>query len=105
MAGVRRKAESRGVLRVTTNRLFEQSQRLAHVPLRGKKHRKGAQIEVVGTEIARWAARRAGGFGGLQRRLDDPSNGGRDLVLQVEHIFERAVEAVGPDMGVGFGLD
>jgi hypothetical protein len=44
MATERRESKSWGVLRVITNRLLEQSQRLPHVPLRGKKHRKGAQI-------------------------------------------------------------
>ena len=28
-----------------------------------------------------------------------------DLVLQLEHVFERAVEAVGPEMRAGFGID
>src|ERR1700758_532968 len=27
------------------------------------------------------------------------------FILQIEHIFERAVEAVGPEMRAGFGLD
>src|ERR1700731_3618988 len=97
-------AESRAVLRVTTNRLFEQSQRLSYLPVGGRIHRKGAQIGVVGGEIARRAAGRRGGFGGLQRWLDDPGNRSRDLVLEVEHIFERAVEMVGPEMCPGFGL-
>src|SRR6516162_7858092 len=98
MATERRETESRAELRVTTNRLFEQRQRLSPPPLRGIIDRKGAQIEVVGAEIARRAAGRASGFYGLQRRLDDTGNGIGDLLLQVEHIFERAVEAIGPEM-------
>jgi len=36
------------------------------------------------------------GLGRLQRRLDDAGDADRDLRLQFEHVFERAVEAVGP---------
>jgi hypothetical protein len=44
-------------------------------------------------------------FGGLQRRLDDPGDGGGNLVLQVEHVFQGAVEAVGPEMRADFRVD
>ena len=44
-------------------------------------------------------------LGGFQRRLDDPRDADRHLVLEIEHVFERAVEAVGPEMRAGRGID
>ena len=44
--------------------------------------------------VGRSAERRD--LGGLQCRLDDPGDADRDLVLKFEHVFQRAVEAVGP---------
>jgi hypothetical protein len=46
-----------------------------------------------------------GNFGGLQSRLDEPGDADRHLVLKVEHVFERAVEAVGPEMRAGRRVD
>ena len=54
------------------------------------------QIEVVCGQIACRAVGRPRGLGRLQRRLDDAGDADRDLRLQFEHVFERAVEAVGP---------
>ena len=44
-------------------------------------------------------------LGGLQRRLDHPPDTESDLVLQIEHIFQRAVETIGPQMRAGLGVD
>jgi hypothetical protein len=87
-------------MRVVGKRLLKQRQRLPHAV--GIVHRKGAQIEVVGAEIACPATSRAGGLGRLQCRLDDPRDARRHLILQIENIFERAVKAVGPEMLTGF---
>ena len=57
-----------------------------------------AQVEVIGGKIAGWAVGRAGGFGGLRRRFDDPGAGRGHLVLKVENVGERAVKPVGPEM-------
>src|SRR6266849_3114034 len=59
----------------------------------------------MGGEVVRWAVGRTEGFGGLQCRLDDAGDARRHLVLEVEDIFERAVEAVGPEMRAGFSFD
>jgi len=45
--------------------------------------------------------RGAGRLGGLQCRLDDPGDADRDLVLQLEHLLKRAVEALSPQMRAG----
>src|SRR6516165_5744408 len=96
-AALRRRAKGGPILRVAGNRRLEQYQNLPDLPLmRAKKHRVGAQIEVVGGQIAGWAAGRPRGLGRLQCRLDDTGNADRDLLLQFEDLFERAVEAVGP---------
>jgi len=74
--------------------------------LRGHpEHRIGAQVEVVGGQIGCRSAARASGFSCLQGWLDDTRDAGGDLVLQVEHVFERAVEAVGPEMRAASGVD
>src|ERR1700732_581817 len=44
-------------------------------------------------------------FSGLQRRLDDPGDTRCDLVLQVENVFERTVEPIGPEMCAIEGFD
>jgi len=90
-------------MRVTGNRIRKQRQRLPHAV--GRVQRVSTQIEVVGAEITCPTARRAGGLGRLQSRLDDPRYARRHLVLQIENIFARAVEAVGPEMRAGFRLD
>jgi hypothetical protein len=41
-------------------------------------------------------------FTGLQGRLYDAGDADRNLVLQIEHIFERAIEAVDPKMCARF---
>src|SRR5262249_44878132 len=66
------------------------------LPCRRQGHRIAAQIEVVGAQIGNRAAGRTGGLGGLQRRLDDGGDARRHLILKLEDIFERAVEAVDP---------
>ena len=35
----------------------------------------------------------------------NPGDADRDLVLQFEHVFDQAIEAVGPEVRAGFGLD
>ena len=64
-----------------------------------------AEIEVVSGEVVGWPCGRPADFGRLQGRLDDAGAGDRNLVLQIEDIFERAVEAVGPEMRTRFRLD
>ena len=63
------------------------------------------QIKVVGSQVIGWEAGRPRGLGGLQCRLNHPGNADRYLVLKLEHIFERAVKAIGPEMGPGSGVD
>src|SRR5215471_7700280 len=41
----------------------------------------------------------------MQRRFDDAGDTDRHLVLQLENIFERAVEVVCPEMRAALGLD
>ena len=40
-----------------------------------------------------------------QLRLQGASNPGGDLVLHDKEVTDVAVEALGPDLGVGFGID
>ena len=63
-----------------------------------RKVRQGAEEEIVGGKVV---CRPAGGtcdFGGLQCRLDHAGDTERHLVLKLKHVFERSVEAVGPQM-------
>jgi hypothetical protein len=64
-----------------------------------------AEIEIVCGKIGRRAIGRARGFGGLQCRLDNPGDADRDLVLQLKHVFKRAVEAVRTEVRAGRGID
>ena len=41
----------------------------------------------------------------LQARLDDADDALGDLILKLENVVQRAVEAVGPEMRAGFGFD
>jgi hypothetical protein len=73
-------------------------ERLRESRCRRQDHRVDAQIEVVGGKVARGTAGRTRGLGGLQGRLDDAGDAHRHFVLKFENVFERAVEAVGPEM-------
>ena len=64
----------------------------------GKGIMPGAQVEVVRGEIVCGSAHRSRGFDSLQRRFDGARDARGHLVLKFENIFERAVEAVGPNM-------
>jgi hypothetical protein len=55
-----------------------------------------SQIEIVSREIIGRTLARTTNLGALQSRLDNGGYARSDLVLQFEHIFERAVEAIGP---------
>jgi hypothetical protein len=91
---------------IDRDRLLEQSQSLANPVFRvWKEDRKRAQVEVVGAEVGGQPRGGAAHLGRLQCRLDDPGDADRDPVLQFEHVFERAVEAVGPEMRTGQGID
>src|ERR1700730_7470144 len=72
---------------------------------RGQDHRIGAQVQVVGGEIACWSPGRTSSLGRLHGWLDDSGDPDCDLILQVENIFQGAVETVGPEMRAGFRLD
>src|SRR5580704_1912899 len=67
--------------------------------------RKRAQIEIVGRDVVHRTGSRAADFSGLQCRLDNPGDVDRHLVLEVENVFQSAVETVSPEVGARFGLD
>jgi hypothetical protein len=84
---------------IDRDRLLEQSQSLENPLFRYReKDCKCAQVQVVGGKIVGRAVSRMSALGGLQCRLDDAGDARCHLVLKVEDIFERAVEAVGPEM-------
>ena len=93
-------------MRIDRDCLLEQRQSLED-PLScyREEGRKRAQVEVVGGEVGGWARGGATHLGDLQCRLDDAGDADRDPVLQLEDIFERAIEAVGPEMRTGQGID
>jgi len=64
-----------------------------------------AQAKIVSGQIAGRLPGHATDLACLQRRLDDSGNVGRDLILKLEHVFERTVEPVGPQMRAGLRLD
>ena len=91
--------QCRSVTRIERDRLLEQSQGLDDPLFRYRKEdRKRAQVEIVGGEIARRPRGGAAHLGGLQCRLDHAGDAESDLILKLEHIFDQAVETVGPEM-------
>ena len=98
----RRPGECRPVMPIDRDRLLEQSESLEN-PLfcYRKEGRKRAQVEIVGAEVGRRPRGGAAHLRRLQCRLDHPGDADRDLVLKFEDIFQRAVEAVSPEMRAG----
>src|SRR5205823_2295015 len=95
----RRPGESRPIMPIDRDCLLEQSQSLDHPLFRyWKEDRKRTQVEIVGAEVGRRPRGGAAHLGGLQGRLDHAGDAERYLVLKLEYIFHRAVEAVGPQM-------
>ena len=95
-----------GKIGLQLDRLAEQRQRLVRI-LRHRSDSVGqsAQIEVIGIEAVGPLASRAVDLALPERRLDDTGDIDGDLVLKLENVFERAVEAVGPEMRAGCRVD
>src|SRR5215813_8933688 len=103
---LRRQGQGETIARIASNRSPEQFQRLDRLVLfPGVIAWQGTQVEIVCGQIERWPLCRAADFGRLQRRLDDTGNARSHLVLEVEDVFERAIEAVGPEMRVSESID
>src|SRR5262249_9021227 len=60
-----------------------------------------SQVEIVGREIFSRALARTTNLGALQSRLDNGGYAPSDLVLKIEHIFERPLQAGRPEMPSG----
>jgi hypothetical protein len=67
--------------------------------------RQRAQVEVIGAEAFGRLAAGALDLRLPQARFDRANDARGNLVLKLEDIVERAVEAVGPDMGAGRRVD
>src|SRR5207248_10073379 len=91
---------------IDRDRLFEQSEGLEN-PLSCYwiEGRERAQVEIVRGEVGRRPRGGSAHLGGLQCRFDDSGNADGDFVLKLEHDFDRAVEAVGPEMSAGRHVD
>ena len=94
------------IIGLQLDRLADQGQRFVRI-LRhpGESVGQGAQIEIIGIEAVRPFAPRAFDLGLAERRLDDTGDANRDLVLKLEDVFERTVEAVGPEMRAAERVD
>src|SRR5262249_40238267 len=100
----RGEGERKSVTGIALDRLFKQMERGGDLPCR-QGHRISAQIEVISSEVAGRAMGRARRFSSLQCRLDDPGDTRSHLVLKLEYVFQRAVEAVGPEMHAACRVD
>jgi len=104
--GVRRPGQRWPITSIDRDRLLKQSQRLKDSLFRyWKETRKRAQIEIIGAEVGRRPRGGSVNFGRLQCRLDDAGDTDGDFVLKFEHVFERAIEAVGPEMRSSLGVN
>ena len=90
-------SKSKAIARLAGNRLSKQVERSRDMFLLvAGRDRAGAQVKVVGGEIAGRPLDREADLGGSQRGLDDPGDAGRNLVLKIEDVVEGAVEPVRP---------
>jgi hypothetical protein len=91
---------------IDRNRLIQQFQSLENSGFcYGKEDGKRTQIEIVGGEVGLLPRGGAAHLGGLQCGLNYASNADRHLVLKLEHVFERTVESIGPEMCAGECVD
>jgi hypothetical protein len=60
-----------------------------------------SQAQVVCSEVSGRATGCASDFTALQGRLDGGGNMSGHLILEGEHIFQRTIKAVGPQMHTG----
>ena len=91
-------SERWSITRIASDRLLHQTQRLRGLPCRRPDHCIGTQIEVIGCKIVGRTVGRTGSLSRLQCRLDDAGDADCDLVLELENVHERAVEALGPEV-------
>ena len=102
----RRPGKRRPIMPIDRDRLLEQPQSLENSIFRYRKDgRERAQVEVVGSEVIRWPRGGSAHLGRLQCRLNHAGDADRDPVLELEDVLQRAVEAVGPQMRAGQGID
>ena len=92
--------------RVERERALEQHQRPGHL----RRHAGidvllRLQHEIVGVQAVRPLAPHALDLGAAQTGLDRADDVERDLVLQREHVVERAVEALAPQLVSALGID
>ena len=98
-AADRRPSKCRGELPINRNRLLQMSQSFDNSFFCYRIiDRQRAQIEFISVEVTRRPRGGAAHLGHLQGRLDDTGNADSNLVLQSEHVFQRAIKAVGPQM-------
>src|SRR6516165_8479470 len=69
------------------------------------KTRRRLEIKIVGIEAFGWLAVSTIDLGLTKLRLDRARDAGRHLVLKLEDVVDGAVEAVGPDVRAGAGVD
>jgi hypothetical protein len=91
-----RQGESGTVARLAGNRLPKQVERPSEVlPLVRRSNRARTQIEIIDRQIVRRQIDRVTHLRGLQGRFDDAGDAERHLILKLEDVFKRAIEAVG----------
>ena len=102
----RRQRQGRAAIAIDGHRLLQQVERAEKMLSRYRiVGRERAQIEIVGGEVVGRPRGRTADFGGVQGRLDNAGDTDRHFVLELEHICQRTVEAIRPEMGGGLGLD
>src|SRR6266436_5101369 len=89
-------------LRIELHGLVEKRQRLVdRLPCSPMKVRHGAQIVIVGTEVAGRLPPGTLDLRPLELGGDCPDDAGRDLILKLEDIVEPPFESIGPKVGAG----
>ena len=81
---------------ISVDCLFQEVKCFAECCLRARRMRERTQIQIVCSQIARLAFGRAADFNSSQCGFDDSSNASCDLILEIENVFQRAVETIRP---------
>src|SRR5215831_18968414 len=102
----RRIGVCRGIVGIKPQCFVEKLQRLVTISGRIRyRVRQSAEIEVVGVELVGPLASSAFDLSAADRRLDCADNALRHPILQVEDVFQGALELTGPDMCPGLSFD
>src|SRR6516165_8556001 len=98
--------ESKAIPWITLDCLSEQTECGNYVPFFPRiSVRQATQVEIIGRKVSGGPIAGSTNLSSLQCWLDDANNAECHLVLKLEYIFQRAVDAIGPEMRAANRVD